>query len=98
LERHTALTYINTDKKPSLTWHSSNPQASLTRERVTMRCSNLFSLDDYIKEYLESHPELSIDTQLKIILRELLTRNIIVQLQEFMSHVGIVSFFKPIIK
>ena len=66
-------------------------------ERVTVLSSNLFSLDDYIKEYLESHPELSIGTQLKIILRELLTHDIIVQLREFMSYMGIVSFLKPLL-
>lgn len=66
-------------------------------ERVTINCSNPFGLDQYIKEYLESHPELPIDAQLKIILRELLTREIIVQLQELMSHMGIVSFLKPLI-
>jgi hypothetical protein len=49
-------------------------------------------LDDYIKEYLQEHPELSIGTQLKIILQELLTRDVIVQLKEFMSHMVIVSF------
>ena len=67
-------------------------------ELVTVTGSNLFGLDDYIKEYLESHPELPIDAQLKIILRELLTRDIIVQLREFMVHMGIVSFSKPLIK
>jgi hypothetical protein len=73
-------------------------------ERVTTLCSNLpaspaggFCPDDYVKEYLESHPELPIGAQIKIILRELLTRNIIVQLKEFMSHMGIVSFLKPLI-
>jgi len=66
-------------------------------ERVTIRCSNLFSLDDYIKEYLINNPELPIGTQLKIILRELLTHDIIVQLQEFMSRMGIISFFKPLV-
>ena len=66
-------------------------------ERVTIRCSNLFSLDDYIKEYLEGHPELPIGAQLKIILRELLTRDIIVQLKEFMSYMGVVSFYKSLI-
>ena len=67
-------------------------------ELETVLRSNLFSLDDYIKEYLESHPELPIGTQLKIILRELLTHDIIVQLKKFMSHMGIVSFYKTLIK
>lgn len=70
---------------------------SVHLEGVTILTSNLFSLDDYIKEYLESHPKLPIGTQLKIILRELLTHDIIVQLQEFMSHMGIVSFLKPLV-
>ncbi len=66
-------------------------------ELVTVLSSNLFSLDDYIKEYLESHPNLPIGTQLKIILRELITDALSLQLNELMSHMGIVSFFKPII-
>jgi len=41
---------------------------------------------------------LPIGTQLKIILRELLTCDIIVQLKEFMNHIGIISFSKPLIK
>jgi len=64
-------------------------------ELVTVLCSNLFEHDDYIKGYLESHPKMPIGTQLKIILRELLTYDIIVQLKEFMSYTGIISFLKP---
>lgn len=50
-----------------------------------------------LKEYLESHPELPVDAQLNIILRELLTRKIIVQLKEFMNHIGVVSLLKPLL-
>lgn len=60
-----------------------------TLELETVLSSNLFGLDDYIKEYLESRSELPIGTQLKIILRELLTHDIIVQLKEFNLHLGI---------
>jgi hypothetical protein len=52
----------------------------------------MFSLDDYIKEYLKTHPELSVGAQLKIILRELLTHDIIVQLQKLMNYMDIISF------
>ena len=65
----------------------SNPSTSLM-------VFDLFSLDKYIKEYLASYPELSIGVQLKIILRELLTRDLILQLREFMSYLGITSFKK----
>jgi len=81
-----------------ITWGKGNEVCFHSHlERVTIHCSNLFSLDDYIKEYLQSHPELPIGTQLKIILRELLTHDIIVQLKEFMGYMGIVSFYKPLI-
>jgi hypothetical protein len=67
-------------------------------ELVTVPGSNPFSLDDYIKEYLESHPELSIGSQLYIVLRELIASDLILQLKEFMSHMGIITFSKPYIK
>lgn len=66
-------------------------------ERETVISSNLFGLDDYIKEYLKSHPNLPIGTQLKIILRDLITDDLILQLNELMGHMGIVSFAKPLI-
>jgi len=67
-------------------------------ELVTVISSNLFGLDDYIKEYLESCPNLSIGTQLKIILRELITDDLILQLNELMNHMGIITFTKPFIR
>jgi len=78
-------------------------EGKMKMERVTINCSNLlrssklclFGLDDYIKEYLQTHPELSFGSQLYIILRELITSDLILQLKEFMIHTGILSFSKP---
>lgn len=61
-------------------------------ELVTVLSSNLFGLDDYIKEYLESHPNLPIGTQLKIILRELITDDLILQLKALKVYLDIPSF------
>lgn len=62
-------------------------------ERETVLSSNLFGLDDYIKEYLKDHPELPFGSQLYIILRELITSDIIVQLNELKNHLSIVTFY-----
>ena len=56
-----------------------------------------FRLDGHIKEYLEDHPELPINAQLKIILHELITYDISVQLKELMNHMGVVSFMMPLV-
>ena len=66
-------------------------------ERLTIRCSNLLSLAKYIKEYLKSHPKLPVGTRIKIILRSLITSDLILQLKELKSHMGIINFAKPYI-
>ncbi len=60
-------------------------------ELVTVISSNLFSLDEYIKIYLLEHPELSLGSQLYIILRELITSDLILQLTEFKNHLKTVD-------
>lgn len=60
-------------------------------ERVTVPGSNLFVLDDYSKKGLKSHPEPSIGAQQKIILRELITYDIIVLLNQLKSRLGLRS-------
>jgi hypothetical protein len=67
-------------------------------ELGTVLSSNLFGLDGYIKKYLQTHPELSFGSQLYIVLRELITSDLILQLKEFMSHMDIITFSKPYIK
>lgn len=59
---------------------------------MTVLSSNLFGLDDYIKEYLESHPNLPIGTQLKIIIRELITDDLVLQLNVLKDHLQIKDF------
>ncbi|MBI2327510.1 hypothetical protein HYU92_04285 [Candidatus Curtissbacteria bacterium] len=61
-------------------------------ELVTVIGSNHFSLGDYIKQDLESHQNLPIGIQLIIVLRELITYDLILQLNALKSHVGIKSF------
>ena len=59
---------------------------------VTVLRSNLSGLDDYIKQYLQERPDLSIGTQLKIILRELIDDDLILQLDNLKSYLEIASF------
>jgi hypothetical protein len=63
-----------------------------TLERVTIRCSNLFSLDDYIKVYLLEHPDISFSTFIKIVLRSSITPELILQLTSYKNHLKSVDF------
>lgn len=61
-------------------------------ERVTIHCSNLFGLDDYIKQYLLEHPDITFGTQLKIILKKLITDDLILQINALKKYLNINSF------
>ncbi len=61
-------------------------------ELMTVINSNLFGLDDYIKEYLLSQPDMSFATAVKIILRYYTTSELILQLTEFKNHLKNVDF------
>ena len=55
-------------------------------ELVTVLCSNLPDLDDSIKTYLLSQPDMTFAMAFKIILRSSITPGLIVQLTEFKNY------------
>lgn len=61
-------------------------------ELVSVISSDLFDLDDYIKSYLLSQPDMSFATAVKIILRYYITPELIVQLSEFENYLKTVNF------
>jgi len=61
-------------------------------ERVTVIGSNLFGLDDYIRTYPLEHPDITLSTAIKIILRYYTTPELILQLTEFKNHLKSVNF------
>ena len=60
-------------------------------ELVTVIGSDLFSQDEYIKEYLLD-PDLPFISKVKIGLRYYVTADLILQLQVLKDHLGIPSF------
>jgi len=58
---------------------------------VTVIGSNLFGLDEYIKQYL-LQPDLPFSSFIKIGLRYYITPELIVQLTEFKNHLKSVDF------
>jgi hypothetical protein len=61
-------------------------------EQVTIRGSNRFGLDKYIKEYLFKHPDISLGTAVKIIVRYYTTPEFIIQPTDFKNHFKSVDF------
>jgi hypothetical protein len=60
-----------------------------------IRCSNLFSHDEYIKLYL-LNPDLPLIFKIKIGLRYYVTTDLILQLNVLKEHIGIKSFADPL--